>query len=217
MKNEKNGKACKFAEKAKGFFVGIGEKLGSLKKKIGTRTIAGICAVMLVGCAVALNFFLFREGVPEDTGGLEPVIDLAGVTDEDIAGDIVEAGADGDILSDDYFATVSLGRQQARDEAMEVLLEVSENEGAEEGAKEAAMADLNRIARDIERECNIEAMVVAKGFDKCVAVVNGDMANVIVRCDTLTPGETAQISEIVYEAAGIVPANLKIIEKSIDE
>ena len=56
-------------------------------------------------------------------------------------------------------------------------------------------------------------MVTAKGFEKCVAVVNGDTANVIVSCDTLTPGETAQISEIVYEAAGILPVNLKIIER----
>ena len=215
----KNGKSGKSMKKVKDFFIGVGKKLGTLKEKMGTRTIAGICAVMLVGCAVLLNFVLFREGVPEDVGGREPAIDLTGLTDEDIAGDIVEADANADenVSADDYFATVSLGRQQARDEAMEVLLELSENEGAEEAAKEAAMADINRIARDIERESNIETMVTAKGFEKCIAVVNGDTANVIVSCDALTPGETAQISEIVYEAAGIIPANLKIIEKSLDE
>ena len=186
----------------------------SLKNKIGSRTIAGVCAVMLVGCAVALNFLLFRDGAA-DEGGLKPTIDLTGITDENVSGDSVEAGAsaEDDLTLDEYFATVSLGRQQARDEAVDVLLEVSENDSAEASAREAAMADINRIALDIERESNIETMVTAKGFEKCVAVVNGDTANVIVSCDTLTPGETAQISEIVYEAAGILPVNLKIIER----
>ena len=187
----------------------------SLKNKIGSRTIAGVCAVMLVGCAVALNFLLFRDGGAVDEGGLKPTIELKGITDENVSGDSVEAGAsaEDDLTLDEYFATVSLGRQQARDEAVDVLLEVSENDSAEASAREAAMADINRIALDIERESNIETMVTAKGFEKCVAVVNGDTANVIVSCDTLTPGETAQISEIVYEAAGILPVNLKIIER----
>ena len=187
----------------------------SLKNKIGSRTIAGVCAVMLVGCAVALNFLLFRDGGTADEDTLKPVIDLTGITDGDVSGDSVEAGAsaEDELTLDEYFATVSLGRQQARDEAVDVLLEVSENDSAEASAREAAMADINRIALDIERESNIETMVTAKGFEKCVAVVNGDTANVIVSCDALTPGETAQISEIVYEAAGILPVNLKIIER----
>ena len=204
-------------EKFKGFkekWKKLCEWVGSIKSKIGSRTIAGVCAVMLVGCAVALNFLLFRGDTAVDDGGLKPTIDLTGITDEGLAGDSVEAGADAeDMSADEYFATVSLGRQQARDEAVEVLLEVSENDSAEVSAREAAMADINRIALDIERESNIETMVTAKGFEKCVAVVNGDTANVIVSCDALTPGETAQISEIVYEAAGILPVNLKIIER----
>ena len=194
---------------------GVLEWIHKLKNKVGSRTIAGVCAVMLVGCAVALNFLLFREGGTPEEGGLKPVIDLTGITDEGVQGDSVEAGAtaEDDLTLDEYFDTVSLGRQQARDEAVDVLLEVSENDSAEASAREAAMADINRIALDIERESNIETMVTAKGFEKCVAVVNGDTANVIVSCDTLTPGETAQISEIVYEAAGILPVNLKIIER----
>lgn len=204
-------------EKFKGFkekWKKLCEWVGSIKSKIGSRTIAGVCAVMLVGCAVALNFLLFRGDAAVDDGGLKPTIDLTGITDEGLAGDSVEAGAGAeDMSTDEYFATVSLGRQQARDEAVEVLLEVSEDDSAEVSAREAAMADINRIALDIERESNIETMVTAKGFEKCVAVVNGDTANVIVSCDALTPGETAQISEIVYEAAGILPVNLKIIER----
>ena len=73
---------------------------------------------------------------------------------------------------------------------------------------------MNRIALDIEREAQIETLVVSRGFKNCVAVINGDTASVIIDSEPLTPGQAAQVSEIVYEASGIVPANLKIIEKT---
>ncbi|MBQ8523699.1 MAG: SpoIIIAH-like family protein [Clostridia bacterium] len=196
----------------------IKEKAGTLKNKlrgkIGKRTVATLCALLLVGCAVVLNVFLFNEeGAADDKKQM--AVDLSGIDAGELDGDAADVGADAeDMSTDDYFATVSLGRQQARDEAMEVLLSVTENAEALPEAKASAMADINRIALDIEREGQIEAMVASRGFERCVAVVNGDSASVVVCSDTLTPGQTAQISEIVYEAAGIVPANLKIIEKS---
>lgn len=194
--------------KVKEFFIKV---KNTVKEKVNPRAAAGVCAVVLVGCAVLLNFVMFRNiGKVDDKDGKDMAVDLSQITDDDIKDTV---GAMSDNVSDDYYAAVSLGRQQARDEAVEVLLEVSENESAEAEAREAAMADINRIALDIERESNIETMVIAKGFEKCVAVVSGDSASVIVSSDTLSPGEAAQISEIVYEAAGIVPANLKIIEK----
>ena len=193
------------------------EVLLKVKDKMGRRSIAAICAVLLIGCAVVLNVILFRETDPSvGDGDLQMAVDLTDIDGEPSKDDTDDAGSDEvELDGEDYFATVSLGRQQARDEAMEVLLEVTENESALAEAKASAMADINRIALDIEKEGNIEAMVTARGFEKCVAVVNGDSASVVVSCDTLTPGQTAQISEIVYEAAGIHPANLKIIEKSL--
>ena len=191
------------------------EKVRSLWKQSGRRALALIGAVALIGSAVVLNFMLFREE-PENQET---------ETDErrEMAVDLSQISEDGDILTSaaaadgDYFESVSLGRQRARDEAMEVLKEVTESETSDTTSKESAMADINRIAGEIEKEANIEAMVTSKGFERCIALVNGDSANVIVKSDTLTPGEAAQISEIVYEAAGILPANLKIIEKSDTE
>lgn len=192
------------------------EKIKELISKMGRRSIAAVCAVFLIGCAVALNFVLFKNDGQQLEDENKPAINLEGLTDGDSFE--IPANADGenenDENIDDYFSKASLERKQTRDQAMEVLLEVTESNEALDEAKQAAMADINKLALDIEREGNIETMITAKGFEKCVAVVNGDSASVIVAKDTLTPGETAQISEIVYEAAGIVPANLTIIEKS---
>lgn len=202
----------------KEFFVKVKEKTVSLWKKlrgkVGRKTVAALCALLLVGCAVVLNVFLFSTDKTDDDKR-QMAVDLSGIGADELSGELKDADADVNLSdTDDYFATVSLGRQQARDEAMEVLLQLTESADALPEAKASAMEDLNRIALDIEKEGQIEAMVTSRGFERCIAVVNGDSASVVVCTDALTPGETAQISEIVYEAAGIVPANLKIIEKA---
>lgn len=202
----------------KEFFVKVKEKTVSLWKKlrgkVGRKTVAALCALLLVGCAVVLNVLLFSTDKTDDDKR-QMAVDLSGIGADELSGELKDADADVSLSdTDDYFATVSLGRQQARDEAMEVLLQLTESADALPEAKASAMEDLNRIALDIEKEGQIEAMVTSRGFERCIAVVNGDSASVVVCTDALTPGETAQISEIVYEAAGIVPANLKIIEKA---
>lgn len=202
----------------KEFFVKVKEKTVSLWKKlrgkVGRKTVAALCALLLVGCAVVLNVFLFSTDKTDDDKR-QMAVDLSGIGADELSGELKDADADVNLSdTDDYFATVSLGRQQARDEAMEVLLQLTESADALPEAKASAMEDLNRIALDIEKEGQIEAMVTSRGFERCIAVVNGNSASVVVCTDALTPGETAQISEIVYEAADIVPANLKIIEKA---
>ncbi|MBQ6263779.1 MAG: SpoIIIAH-like family protein [Clostridia bacterium] len=189
------------------------EKTVGAFKKPNKKMIAAVCAVVLIGAAVAVNLIFF--GGAEDEAAAEKTglaVDLTALKDQENA-----EKRDASVSSDeaeDYFATVSLGRKQARDEAMEVLLTVSQSADATEDAKAEAMEDMNRIALDIEREAQIETLVVSRGFKNCVAVINGDTASVIIDSDPLTPGQAAQVSEIVYEASGIVPANLKIIEKS---
>ena len=191
-------------------------KTAEFMKKTGKKTVAIICAAVLVIGVVAVNLALLggnKKGDKEKKKtGL--AIDLSAIGEKDAVPESSETEDSEKTSADDYLATVSLGRQQARDEAMEVLLSVSESEDALPDAKADAMNDMNRIALDIEREAQIETLVVSRGFSNCVAVLNGDKASVIIESEPLTPGQVAQVSEIVYEAAGILPANLKIIEKT---
>ena len=146
---------------------------------------------------------------------LDPAVDLS-----DVAGAVADveaedaSGEEADEDVADAFAQMTLDRQQARDEAMEVLNAVAESDTAVDAMKEEAMSEIQQIAKDIECEANIESLVKAKGFEECVAVISGDTAQVIVKTDGLMENEVAQISEIVYEQASIVPDNLKIIESN---
>lgn len=193
------------------------EKVKQLCKKAGVKTLVAACAVLVLGSVVVLNFILQKNADDSDMGS-KMAIDLAsGAVNDTKNDDAAAAGSDnsdGSGDGGDYFATISLQRKQARDEAMEVLLSVSENESALEEAKQAALTDMNKMALEIEQEANIETLVQSKGFEQCVAVISGENCNVIVETSGLMPGEVAQISEIVYQQAGIVPENLTIIEKS---
>ena len=179
-------------------------KIKQFFKKINLKSLVIICAVLLVGTAVCLNYILYSDENSEPSTDVD--IDL---NDTDLKDTL-----DKDPLASNYFAQTILSRKQARDEALEVLKTVVESDKALPKTIETALNDISQIAKDIETEANIETLIEAKGFSECIAVVSEGKATIIVKTDGLLANEVAQINEIVYEASGILPANLKIIEKN---
>ena len=180
--------------------------------RVGRRNWVIIGALVLIGGAVLLNYSLLSaagDGYDYSVGA-GMTSSGAGIEGNAGLGGEAEAGDENDA----YFSATQVSRQRARDEAMEVLRTVLESEEAVEAVKGQALSDISRIALEIEREANIETLITSKGFAQCVAVVNGESANIIVSSDGLLPNEIAQINEIVYEQAGILPANIRIIEKN---
>ena len=160
---------------------------------------------MVIAIAVVLNFILWGEA--EDTSK-QLAVDLSDLS-------AVEGAADTAAADDGsgYFAEMALSRTQARDEAIEVLNGVINSESAVDEMKAEAQSELNRIAKDMENEANIESLVRSKGFEECVTVLNGDKATVVVKSEGLKPNQLSQILEIVYLQAGVLPANVTITEK----
>lgn len=169
--------------------------------KIGKRNMIIMAAVLLIGAAVWVNWMFFADNDPADGMG-------DGLTN--VSGD-AETEAEGDT----YFATMQVSRKRARDEALEVLQSVVDSTDADEAVKAQALTDINRLALEMNAESNIETLVMAKGFEDCVAVINGDTATVVVKAkgEALLANEIAQINEIVYEQAKIDPVNIKITER----
>ena len=73
-------------------------------------------------------------------------------------------------------------------------MSVAESTTALEDAKKAALDDINRLALEIEMEANIETLVLSKGFEQCIAVINNDKCNIIVE----TAGEYRAVSQELY-------------------
>ena len=175
--------------------------------KIGKRGIVIACAVLLIGVAVFANWMLFAGG----DGGYDGYDEPAGNT-----GTVGTGGNASDAAgADEYFATMQVSRKRSRDEALEVLQSVVDSTTADEAVKTQALGDINRLALEMTMESNIETLVMGKGFEACVAVINGDSATVVVKTDGegLLPNQLAQINEIVYEQAKILPVNIKISER----
>ena len=169
--------------------------------KIGAKNLIVLCAILLIGAAICINYMVYQEGPSTDV-------------DIDFNDTNLENTLQNDPNASNYFAQTILSRKQARDEALEVLQSVATSENALQETIDTALNDIAEIAKNIECEANIETLVVAKGIEECIAVINEGKATVIVQTDGLLASQVAQINEIVYEVSGILPTNLTIIEKN---
>ena len=177
-------------------------------KKIGKRNFIIIGAVFLIAAAVAVNLVIYSG---DNNDGFD-YSQSAGMDENKNNSDNSNLGNNTEV-GDNYFSDVQVNRQRSRDEAIEVLQSVVENAASTDTAKNEALAEINKLALVMETEANIESLVVAKGFEECVAVISGDSASIVVKCEGLIPAQISQINEIVYDQAGIEPVNIKIIER----
>jgi len=167
--------------------------------------IAG-CLVLIV-LAGYVNIIMTDSNLPsDDTLNTSPVITLPVSNPSDSEPVNVE---------ENYFAVALINRERVRDEALEMLQTIIQNSETSAESRENAYSEMTQIANEVACEINIENLIKAKGFEECVAIVNGENANVVVKSDGLTAGQVAQIKEIVYLQSSILPENIKIIEKSV--
>jgi len=169
------------------------------------KSIVVASAALVIGLAVYLNYRWFYDPASSLGYGENNMED--NFSDSETTGGNVSE-------SNDYFTATALDRQEARDEAIDVLKLVTESADSSEEAKAAASAKISQIAVDIQNEANIETLVKAKGFDDCVAIISEDSVSVIVSAESLQAAQTAQIFNIVYETTGITPERVSIINKA---
>ena len=180
------------------------EKIKNFFKTRAAKSIVVASAALLIGLAVYLNYQWFYN----PTGSLgygDNNMENSNPGSESASGNAEE--------QNDYFTSTALDRQEARDEALDVLKMVTESDESSEEAKAEAQAKISKIAVDIQNEANIETLVKAKGFEDCVAIISDEAVSVIVSAESLQAAEAAQILTIVYETTGINPEKISSINK----
>jgi len=122
------------------------------------------------------------------------------------------AAKTGDGTSADYFSDVRLSRQQARDSAVKTLQEAMAYEDG--GDTSEASVKLNGIVSDALEESQIESMVIAKGYDDCVAYISGDGISVAVSApaDGLTESDVALIADAVTSQTDYKLSQIHVVE-----
>ncbi|MDR3277584.1 MAG: SpoIIIAH-like family protein [Oscillospiraceae bacterium] len=114
----------------------------------------------------------------------------------------------------EYFATARLNRRQARDEAVETLSAVKTAEGASQEVVDAALAKITAIASDSQREAELEALIMARGFADCVVFMSDDGVRVTVPAPEsgLSSVDVAKITDAVTAETSYKAADLNVIE-----
>lgn len=213
-----------------------------MKEKLWKRNALVAVVVLFIGAGIYLNWTYGREeqtaepvsGPVEladtlDKDTLEEAADTAQmegdttvdaltddvvVLDED-AYNAVLTEANADTSMEDYFAAIRLARQESRDSAVTMLQEtIAYETGADEDAASAASTQLGDMVNTALKEAEIEGLVIAKGYEDCVAYMSDGAISVAVAApeEGLNADSVAQICDIVTTQSEYTPAQLKIIE-----
>jgi stage III sporulation protein AH len=112
----------------------------------------------------------------------------------------------------DYFSNVRLSRQQARDSAVKTLQEAMAYQDG--GDTSEASVKLNGIVTDALRESQIESLVIAKGYQDCVAYINDNGISVAVSApaDGLKESDVALIADAVTSQTDYKLSQIHVVE-----
>lgn len=183
-------------------------------KKIGKKSILLAAMMLLLGGAVYVNWVL--------SGGDLTMSELVGGTSsspknlgaaELVGTQVTESQVTVSGGEDDLLTELRLDRTKSRDQSIATLKTVTENTGLSEEERKSAVDTLAQLVRVMEAENDIESLVMAKGFEDCVATVGEENVTVTVRSDKeLTAPDAAQIKDIAVSVTNYAPDAIKIVE-----
>lgn len=169
---------------------------------------AVVAVVLVFVCAgIYLNWSYNQQAAD-----LTDTLDAAKVMGENLIleGQDAMIQTSGEDLGRDYFAEVRLSRQSARDNAVETLQETMAYAGEEGTSSE----ELNDIVGTALAESQIESLIIAKGYEDCVAYMGEDNISVAVSApaEGLTADDVALISDVVTSQSDYKIGQIRVIE-----
>ena len=175
-------------------------------------------AVLVTVCAgIYVNWLYTEENAAAslaDTLDAEKVMsDETLILSEDMAA--IAGGDSVNTTATDYFAAVRLSRQQARDNAVNLLQDAMAYSTAEEGTKDVESAmELEEIVQTALNEAEIESLVIAKGYSDCVAYMSPEGISVAVASPEggLQQDDVAVIADIVMNQSVYTLDDIRVVE-----
>ena len=112
----------------------------------------------------------------------------------------------------DYFAAVRLSRQQARDNALDLLQEAMAYDDATKAAESSQQLD--EIVQTALSEATIESLIIAKGYTDCVAYMSNDGVSVAVAAPEggMQTADVAVIADIVMTQSEYTLDDIRVVE-----
>ena len=138
--------------------------------------------------------------------------DDALVLSEDMAA--LASGENLQTTSSDYFAAVRLSRQQARDSAVNLLQEAMAYSTQESSKELESSMELDDIVQTALSEAQIESLIIAKGYEDCVAYMSGEGLSVAVASPEggLLQEDVAVIADIILTQTDFTMDEIRVVE-----
>ena len=172
-------------------------------------------AVLITVCAGIYVNWMYAEDSAVQT--LTDKLDADKIMSDDalvLSSDMaaVMKGEEVETTASNYFSAVRLSRQQARDNALNLLQEAiaySEDTKAAESAVE-----LEDIVQTALSEAQIESLVIAKGYQDCVAYMTTDGISVAVAAPEggLQQQDVAIIADVVMSQSDYKLDSIRVVE-----
>lgn len=172
-------------------------------------------AVLLTVCAGIYVNWVYTE--QSDVESLADTLDYEKVMSDDallLTDDVaaITAGEDVQTTATDYFAAVRLSRQQARDNAVNLLQEAMTYSESDK-TSESAM-NLDDIVQTALSEAQIESLIIAKGYQDCVAYMTSEGISVAVSAPEggLQSSDVAVIADVVMAQSDYDLKDIRVVE-----
>lgn len=174
-------------------------------------------AVLVTVCAGIYVNWLYTED--QTSAALMDTVDTEKVMSEEkliLSEDMQVLAADEDLpsTSSDYFATVRLSRQQARDSAVNLLQEAMAYTSADSNKDVESALELEEIVQTALSEAQIESLIIAKGYADCVAYMSGEGISVAVASPEggLQQEDVSVIADIVMTQSDYSLEDIRVVE-----
>ncbi len=172
-------------------------------------------AVLVTVCAGIYVNWLYTE--EESVSSLSDTLDYEKVMSEDgllLTEDVaaITSGSEVSNTATDYFSAVRLSRQQARDNAVNMLQEAMTYSDSGKAAESAL--DLEDIVQTALSEAQIESLIIAKGYQDCVAYMTSEGISVAVSSPDggLQSSDVAVIADVVMAQSDYGLKDIRVVE-----
>lgn len=193
-----------------------------MKKFFAKKQLMMVALVAALGVAVYLNYYFTNEPVlstgadtsvpsSSDDGALGDAYFVNGAVNDVPKEETSADGAD----TESYFVKARASRTAAREESLRLLQETLGRADASADEKKQAQQLAAAVAERVLQESNIENLVLAKGFDDCVAFIDGQTCSVVVKAEQLQQAESLQILDIVMNHAQIASDKVQITASNL--
>ncbi len=185
-----------------------------MNRILGKKQVMLAILVVALGVAVYLNYyFTVDSSLPTDAstsssgnfGDAHFVDNPSTVTKPDKAGEKEAANPS------DYFVQARLNRETARQEALDIIRDMVNDVKASQKTQEMALEKAAALSASIEQESKIENLIKAKGHKECIAYIEDDKCNIVVRSEDLKATQAIQITDIVVAQSKVVAQNVNIV------